>query len=349
MHRRTPRFKPGWVPVLGALLLSWLSLGSQDARAQAEIKVHFRNGTIMDAMLSGISDQAISVRTTGATSSIDIAYGQIDYVQWPESELWMQATRFYEQEQYEEAIPLFKRLADQNNRTTYYPAPGNYATLGHRRMIDCYRKLGNGTEVARLLKTLETDKLPAGERELPPVLSAWAEAGAENWPKVLEICESATEVSPASGQGIELAYLKGMALKHSGEPGRAAIAFASAYTLNAGTDSLVSRRALAEASAILEQNEDRYPELKAQVHLYATLFGEGSLWEGSSPLAQTALAEPLEVGEAALGQAGRTATPGEMGEETSGLNAVKQVTADHMKEVKPETADPEAGEKIENP
>ncbi|MCB1237631.1 MAG: hypothetical protein KDM91_21380, partial [Verrucomicrobiae bacterium] len=80
-------------------------------------------------------------------------------------------------------------------------------------------------------------------------------------------------------------------------------------------------------------------------------FGKGTLWEGAPEPVVAALSRPMEKGEAALGQAGRTETRGEIAEETGGLKAVEQVTADRMKKVeaRPEAVSGKDSSKEANP
>ena len=314
-----------------------------------EVTIQLSNGTAFDAFVERIDSQSLLFRAAGSQTSARVAFDQIDTVGWPEPDIWMRACQFYDLERYPEAIALFRKIGEDENPSRYYfPAPGNFVSRSKRRILDCYRRTGDATAISKEWEAFDPSRLPASERELPYALVVWAAAGEDDWGRVKTLAnEASATLDPASSDGIEIAYLSGLAYEKEGETRQALIAYGQAYALNAATDPRLSRIALERSINLLardwERQEDArderreeaadYPELRAQVHLYASLFGRGLLWEDAAPLAVTALNEAQNRGEAALGQSGRTRVAGDMARESEGTEMVEQVTADHMKKV----------------
>ena len=319
---------------LGVGLPLWM-LSAALAPAQDGV-LHLKNGGTVEARIVDYRDDVLSFKTEGSTFSAQMPYEQIEYAELPWPDDFTSAMQYFEFGRFAEAAPMFEKIAARRDRTTAYPVTGNFASLAQRRLLDCHRRLADGKAVAETLATLEVEKLPPDEREILPAFQAWAAAGSADWDDVLRIANAAADeedFSDASEQGIEMAYLRGLALKAVDDTREAILSFATAYTLNAATDSRISRAALREAAALVEQDEERFAEFQAQIHLYASLFGKGDLWGDASPAARNALGDEVEVGEAALGQTGRTATDDGFIGETLGVRAVEQITADHMRKV----------------
>ena len=356
-------------PIFLASLLVLVGTGVPWETWAQEVAIRLNNGSEINAVVERLDSESLVFRAAGSQATARLAYDQIDFVAWPEPDAWTRAMQWYDLGRFAEAAAIFEQIAAEANRSRFYhPVPGNYSTRAQRRLLDCFRRMGDAAAVARELEKFEPARMPKAEREVPPALLVWAAAGKEEWARVTELTgRFAEEVSPVSDQGIEIAYLAGLAHEKQGAVREAVVAYGQAYSLNAATDPRLSRLALERsinlAAADWEKREaerdirreeqEEYVSLRAQVHLYATLFGRGKLWGTATPLAVTTLEEGFDQGEAALGQSGRTEVAGDLSAETEGTDMVEQVTADQMKEVKvkteeekpaePEPADPGSG------
>ena len=316
-----------------------------------EVTIELSNGTLLSARVESVDSGSMAIRAGTGQAVARLDYAQIDSVEWPETPAWIEAEQWFRLGRYQEAVEAFRELAGKRERReTFYPAPGNFATRAQLRLLDCYRLLGDAERVAETLPRLEADKLPASQRNLPIVYRAWADVGSEKWTEVLKATEpNAKQPARVTEEEIELAYLRGIALEESGRPSQAQLAYAAAYTLNAATDRRISEWALRRSIELLERTaaereeardarreeaEDRF-ELRAQVRLYASLFGKGKLWDEAGPLAVAALEEDLGLGDQALGQNARNRVKGQMAESSEGAELIEQVTADHMDKVVP--------------
>lgn len=336
-----------------AFVLVCLGLGTpgipHEARSQ-EVAIRLNNGSEISAVVERLDSESLVFRAAGSQASARLTYDQIDFVDWPEPDAWTRAMQWYDLGRFAEAAAIFEQVAAEANRSRfYYPVPGNYSTRAHRRLLDCHRRMGDAEAVARELEKFEPDRMPKAEREVPPALLVWAAAGEEDWTRVTQLTSRfESEVSPGSEQGTEIAYLSGLAHEQQGAVREAVVAYGQAYSLNAATDPRLSRLALERSINLVaiewerreaerdtrREEQEEFVSLRAQVHLYAILFGRGELWEGATPMAVAALKEGFDQGEAALGQSGRTKVSGDLSAETEGAEMVEQVTADHMKEVK---------------
>lgn len=327
------------------------TLLSGDMKGQ-EVTIELSNGTILSARVESVDSSSMAIRAGAGQAIARLDYAQIDSVEWPETPAWIEAEQWFRLGRYQEAVETFREIAGKkDSRETFYPAPGNFATKAQLRLLDCFRLLGDADKLAEMFPQLEADKLPASQRKLPVTYRAWADVGSEKWAEVLKATEpDAKNPARTTEEGIELAYLRGIALEESGRVSEAQLAYASAYSLNAATDLRLSEWALRRSIAMLERTaaerekarderreeaEDLF-ELRAQVKLYASLFGKGNLWDEAGPLAVAALEEDLRLGHQALGQNARNRVKGQMAESSEGSDLIEQVTADHMQKVKPQ-------------
>ncbi|MCB1093243.1 MAG: hypothetical protein KDL87_17010, partial [Verrucomicrobiae bacterium] len=245
------------IPAATAALGLWLGVVG-GALAQQHVSIRMTNGTTLDAEVVKVGERSLSFRAGDSALAVDLPYDQIATVVWPEPSEWIQARQFFDTGRFQEAAGVYEKLAASKvDPRLGYPSPGNYATLAQRRLVECHRRRGDAAAVAKSLPAIETDRLPAGERELPAALHAWAALGQNEWNHVIEIAEKAVAdgLSAASDEGIELAYLSGVAYRNAGRPEDALIAFGQAYSLSAGTDPRLSRAAMEEALRTLEDDE----------------------------------------------------------------------------------------------
>ena len=297
--------------------------------AQDIAVIHLKNGGTIEAEISAAGPTALTFKSDSSQFSAQMPYREIETIDWPDLLEWTRAESLFSLGRFAEAAAIYEKVAAaEKDRRTWFPAPNNYASRARRRLVSCYRGLADPGKLAYHLGKLQVDRLAPADRTITPAVRAWAAAGAEDWKKIIELADSksARSSSNASRDGIDLAYLKGLALKNSGRKREAILSFARAFTLNAGTDAAVSRLALIEAARLTAEDETRLEEFRSQVHLYATIFGRGKLWEDAGPQAQAEFQKPLTFGETALGQGGRTKTEGERTEETTDPEIMKKVT-----------------------
>lgn len=322
-----------------------------------EVTILLANGGKVTALIETIDSASLSFRTPESTTTARLSYEQIDNIEWPEPDDWTRATQWFELGRYAEALPIFESLAGSKQmKGGFYPAPGNFVTRAQGRLLDCYRRLGDAKGVADHLDAFEPQKMPAGQRELPLALQVWAAAGREDWLDVIDLVAKFSDArSSTSEEGIEIAYLTGLAMEKEGKIRQAILAYAQAYSLNAATDSRLSRLSLKQSINLVAADVERrtalrdermeepidLSELKAQVHLYASIFGDGKLWDDAGKTASDALAEKLTLGEAALGNMGRTEIQGDQTKESAGAEMIEQVTVDGMKKVEIKKEEPE--------
>lgn len=300
------------------------------ASAQDIAVIHLKNGGSIEAEITAIGPESLGFKSAATLTAAQLPYREIETVDWPDLLEWNQAESLFSLDRFAEAAAIYEQVAAAGkNRRTWFPAPNNYVSRARRRLVSCYRGLADAGKVAHHLGNLKPERLAPDDREISLAVQAWAAAGAGDWKKVIALAESepARALSGASRDGIELAYLKGLAQKKAGQPREAILSFATAFTLNAATDAVVSRLALIEAARLTAEDENRLGDFRAQVHLYAALFGQGHLWEQAGPQAEAELKTPLAIGETALGQEGRTKTEGERLEETTDPEILKKVTA----------------------
>ncbi|MCB1228891.1 MAG: hypothetical protein KDN19_01415 [Verrucomicrobiae bacterium] len=321
-----------------------------------EVTVQLTNGTVLTVRVESVDSASLAIRTAASQATARLGYDQIASVEWPETQEWVHAEQLFRTGQFGEAAVEFERLSQKKTtRDTFYPAPGNFATRAHLRMLDCFRYQAQAPSVAKFLPGLEIEKLPAAERELSAALELWALAGKGRWEKVLTGADAGISENRETKQGemIELTLLKGMALEELGRFPEATLAYAASYSLNAATDRQFSKLALRRsiemlasqaelAEAARDERREEKPDwfqLRAQAQFYASVFGKGELWENAHPVANLALSEKLTLGETALGQNARNRVEGEMGEASSGSELIEQVTADQMKQVEVKKAE----------
>lgn len=324
-------------PSMLAILMALLPVAGF---GQGKATIRLSSGAVIEADITQLGAESLSFLTPGSGLAVKIPYNQIDAVIFPETPEWTRARQAYEFGRYAEAAELFGIIAGQTADPRHgHPAPGNYASLARRRQIDCLRRLGDAAGVARHLPEMDVSKLPAAERNLPPVLNAWAAAAAKDWSRVIAIASEA-DATVLSDQGSELAYLTGLAQQAAGQTNEALIAWGRAYSVpDASGSDFAPRSAMEQALIALETADEksaiRQAERRSLAHLYAMRHGRGKLWDGAPPRAVAALTEPLTTGEAALGLNGKASKQGDLSRPTPATEGVQPVATDGLKPVIP--------------
>jgi len=278
----------GWIAL--AILLSSIHLAwSQDELST----IYLLDGRGMEGSLAGIEGDRLSWRLASGVGSTSIPLSSIDRIEFPEPQIWQEIMEAFEDGEYEKAAAAFDKIARQKTRGTFYPAPGNFATLSQRRLLDCYRAMRKWPELRYIARNIEWDKLPRAERDVEPLMNCWAAIGGSEWDKALELADEAAK--HGAGWASELGLVRALAYKGKGDPNSAVIALAEIFGPYPGLDRELARDALREASTILANNPQRKPELHAMVHIYAALFGNGEIWEDAPPYFQELLKEPIQV------------------------------------------------------
>ena len=77
---------------------------------------------------------------------------QVDYVEFEQLAIWPQIMEAFNNGEYERALKGFEPISNTRTGATHYPAPGNFATLAERRLLDCYRKLRRWKDVSLCTK-----------------------------------------------------------------------------------------------------------------------------------------------------------------------------------------------------
>lgn len=289
--------------MIGAMKIGFIVCGIlasvSAAGAQEDIEaamIFFKDGRALAGRVSAVESDRIFWSLPGLPQPQAFPYTDVESVDFPQPLAWREAMAIFDQGDYEAAAEKFRVIADTRDKTTYYPAPGNFSSLARRRLLDCYRRLRRAEEISVLAKTIDWERLPKEEREMAGVVECWAAVGVKDWEGAKRAFEKArketSEIDPAAG---ELAYLNGLILIGTGELEEASMQFGRAYAADASADAGMAADALKRAIQATQADPDRIAELRALVRLYAELHGNGKLW----PEAGEALERLRVEGEAA--------------------------------------------------
>ena len=259
--------------------------------------IHMKNGQRLQGQVAGVSTDALQWKVPeAAAGSRSIPYNQISWVEFTPTQEWGEALVLFYNNNYQEAIPKLQAISNSRGASTYYPAPGNFATLADRRLLDCYRRTMTAAEIPNVEKRIEWDKLPPSERDVQVVMELWSAVGIQEWDRALQIAEQLDkELPPTHAARAEVAYLRGRALESKGENLAAVSAYGAIIGPFPGSQRRLASDALKRSAALLEGNEDRVDELKALVHIYAKSFGNGKLWAEATADMKALLSEPIEL------------------------------------------------------
>jgi len=250
-----------------------------------EITVELTNGQILEVDLVRTSSAGLQWRLAEGQATQTIPLRRIAMAYFPEPGGWTQAMYAYEGGFFEEAAARFRQLAKLRQN---YPVPGNHASLAEWYLLQCYQRLLQEKAIAAQAKRVRSlaDSLPPDKRTVSRETKAWLALAEEDWQKAADITASIARANPVS------AYLNGRARQALGATHEALAAYASTYKLNLGSSAALSKDALRRSAELLAEldDEERQPELRAQLKLYRELYGAGELWE-DAPDSFLALAE----------------------------------------------------------
>jgi hypothetical protein len=264
-----------------------LFVAPQRATAQNVVGIQLDDGRFIEAIISGIETDQVKWRSPSGGATQPIPYDKIDSILFTPTPQFSQAMELFDSGDIEQAVEAFKPISVDVTKRTYYPAPGNFATLAQRRLLDCYRKLSKATDIAYIQKNIQWDKLPKHEQNLAAIIDLWADVGNGKWEHGIEAAETARKAYRNTDPEVnEIGYLLGTVYKNLEDPENAVVHFGEGYGLVTSNPRLAATSMIESANMLqtmMEEFPEREPELKATLHLYAELIGNGKIWEGASP------------------------------------------------------------------
>lgn len=276
--------------IVSSLIVPWgSSVGFGQGRSSAIV---LKNGQALEGEVKEVTETGVKWVLPGLPQPQIYRYDQIDSIEFAPTEEWHEAMTLFRQGNYPEAAKKFKAISLKRDSSTHYPAPGNFASLADRRLLDCYRRMRTASDIAYIAKRIEWDKLPSRERLVEGIIDCWAAVGNENWAEAEQAIESAKErrlaISPASA---ELAYVAGLIASGKNQPNEAVLHFSRAYGPDAAADASMAADALKQCIEIVRTDSERASELRAMVRLYIELHGNGSLWDEADDFLRTVARE----------------------------------------------------------
>jgi hypothetical protein len=259
--------------------------------------IYLKNGQARTVELESADRGQVQWRASASSGEVQSTLrSQIEYVNFPTTEIWRDAEDAFESGDLGTAITKYQ-LVIADKASHYYPIPGNYVSLAQERLLRCYRIRMNAAAVAKQAQVVREEflNLPPEFRKFDPAVTGWVALAKKDWAGVMEALKQVEQPGP------EVFYLRGRALEETGKKQEAIQEYAGAYVLNFGGSVALTQAALQRSASLLASlgDRDRSEELKAQVKLYRDLFGDGKLWEGASEnLLQLADAEIKALGSA---------------------------------------------------
>ncbi|MDF1861456.1 MAG: hypothetical protein P1U87_14665 [Verrucomicrobiales bacterium] len=259
--------------------------------------IYLKNGQARTVELEAADRGQVQWRASASSGEVQSTLrSQIEYVNFPTTEIWRDAEDAFESGDLGEAITKYQLvIADKTSH--YYPIPGNFVSLAQERLLRCYRIRMNAAAVAKQAQVVREEflNLPPEFRKFDPAVTGWVALAKKDWAGVMEALKQVEQPGP------EVFYLRGRALEETGKTQEAIQEYAGAYVLNFGGSVALTQAALQRSASLLAAigDRDRNAELKAQVKLYRDLFGDGELWKGAPEnLLQLADAEIKALGSA---------------------------------------------------
>jgi tetratricopeptide (TPR) repeat protein len=284
------RYSPITLTIILAITVGTIgfAFGPPAAKAQDVVSIQLKDGRFLEAIISSIEADEVEWRSPSGAPTQPIPYERIDMIHFSATPEWSQAMELFENGEIEKAVEIFKPISVDVTKRTYYPAPGNFATLAQRRLLDCYRALSLPTDIAYIQESMQWDKLPKHERNLASIIDLWAAVGNGKWEEGIEAAETARKAYRTTDPEVnEIGFLLGRIYKKLKDPEKALIYFGEGYGLVTSNPRLAAT-SMIEAAGILTKIVPDFPEreseLKATLHLYAEMIGKGELWEGAEPV-----------------------------------------------------------------
>ncbi len=278
--------------VLVALIVVFGFAGPRAATAQDAVGIQLTDGRVLDAIVTGIDDRQVSWRSPNGGVTQPIPYDRIDTINFLATPQFSAAMELFNNGEIEKAVALFKPISLDATARNYFPAPGNFATLSMRRLLDCYRALSKPTDIAYIQENIAWEKLPKHERDLAAVIDLWAAVGNGKWQQGVAAAETARKAYRTTDPEMnEIGFLLGIVYENLEDPETAIVNYGEGYGLATSNPRLAATSMIGSAK-LLKNFPDRETELKSTLHLYAELIGNGELWTGADPEFVTLLKRP---------------------------------------------------------
>ena len=288
-HTSSPKSAPSIAPaiVLGLATVLLGLFSPARVKAQDIVGIQLDDGRFIEAIIASIEAEQVKWQSPSGGATQPIPYDRIDSILFTPTPQFAQAMELFENGEIEQAVEAFKPISVDVTNRTYYPAPGNFATLAQRRLLDCYRKLSRATDIAYIQQNIQWQKLPKHEQNLAAIIDLWADVGNGKWEHGIEAAETARKAYRTTDPEVnEIGYLLGTVYKNLEDPESAVVYFGEGYGLVTSNPRLAATSMIESANILqtmMEEYPEREPELKATLHLYAGLIGNGKLWKGASP------------------------------------------------------------------
>ena len=150
------------------------------AHAQSSM-IMLNDGRALEGRVESVAQDSLKWWLVGLPQAQTLKYDQIKYVEFAQPQNWVNVMTLFYFFLFAAAAEIFKDISLQRNSATFYPAPGNFATLADRRLLDCYRRLRMPKEIAYISKRIEWNKLPPSEREVASIIDCWSAIGNGEW------------------------------------------------------------------------------------------------------------------------------------------------------------------------
>jgi tetratricopeptide (TPR) repeat protein len=269
---------------LGLGLVLGLSMPCLPAQ-EATVTIHFHSGPPRSGPVVAITATEIQIRPSdGATASLGFPYRSIRFIEFPPPPGWEEAQALLRQGDLDAAATRFERFAAARGAEIFHPAPGNFATLADRRLLDCYQRALRLPELANVADRIAWNQLPEEERDAQRLIPLWTAAAREQWDVVLALAEEADSSFDAAAPGFAVTgYLRGRAHEAQGRPDEAILAWGTTTGIFPGEHPHLAADALRRSCKLLAKLPERAAELRALLRIYRQSYGNGQLWEGAPP------------------------------------------------------------------
>jgi len=293
------RFRPS--AIIAGILLCFPALVCAQNKTSL---LHMKSGQQLKGGPVTVGRDTVTWRLPGSSASgMTIPNSKISHIDFATVPDWDNAEAAYERLEFATAADLFEKFIQKAPRAAFYPAPGNLITRSQRRLLECYRRLGDDKKLAVVVGSLNPLLLPPSERALPPVLKAWTATARRDWETAYEATAEAGKGVTSPGVLAEIAYLRGTAALKLGKRDIALDELTRARALVTGYDPVIGARSLQALATILQTREapaDRKHLLRI-LKEYGNIYGSGKLWPDASPQLKALVGDgPVATGEGGI-------------------------------------------------
>ncbi len=270
-------------PRLATACLCFVLVTNETTAQDAVATIHFQSGPPRTGSVSGVTATEIQIRPEdGSTGALGFPYRTIRYIEFPLPSGWNEALNLFASGDYAGAATRLERFASNRSAAMFYPAPGNFATLADRRLVDCYQRLLRLPDLGIVAERINWNLLPEEERGPRELLPVWSAAAKGNWKVVLDLAGTlAPDLPPGDARTGELAYLEGLAHEALKSPGAALLAWGTTTGYFPGAHRHLAQDALKRSALLLADDPQRESELRAALLIYRQAYGNGRLWDGA--------------------------------------------------------------------